>query len=288
MDFSSSLTLLTEVSKEYHSSVLKILEDSLKKFTHKYPDVVVGWTQSTEKDKEEGIWEFAVNDFQVFASEQDLANFDGYTTSYYSYENFLIDYPYLGEDFWDDWVSLESFLVKIPIEIFEDLFGQDAQVVYSDKGYAVKVFNHYSNSFFSPPRITEKKMMPINCYYQFYEAQKDFYSIAEETLTSSIENFLNLYPDFVIAWDQNYSSRYMPDLFLSRDDYKSGLGYESYYRKDLFIKAHPELGEKVWNDWVNLSNLIISIPDIIFKDKFGQNVRVIASLSIGYELIPYE
>jgi hypothetical protein len=138
MDFSSSLTLLTEAYKEYHFSVLKILEDSLKKFTHKYPDVVVGWTQSTEKDKEEGIWEFAVNDFQVFASELDLANFDGYTTSYYSYKNLLIDYPHLGEDFWDDWVALESFLAKFTTQNFMVLFGSNSKVLFSNEGYQIK------------------------------------------------------------------------------------------------------------------------------------------------------
>jgi hypothetical protein len=142
MDFSSNLTLLTEAAEDYRSRVLKVLENSLKKFIDKYPDVVVGWTQSTEKDKEEGIWEFAVNDFQVFTSEQELANFDGYTTSYYSYENFLIDYPHLGEDFWDDWVALESFLAKVPAQNFKDLFGSDAKILFSSEGFQVESINH--------------------------------------------------------------------------------------------------------------------------------------------------
>ena len=140
MDFSFSLILLNEAAEDYRSTILKVLKNSLKKFIDKYPDVVVGWTQSTE-ECEEGIWEFAINDFQVFLSEQDLVNFDGLTTSYYSYESFLIDYPYLGEDFWDDWVDLESFLAKVPTQNFKSLFGKDAKVLFSSEGFQVENYD---------------------------------------------------------------------------------------------------------------------------------------------------
>lgn len=142
MDFSSSLILLTEAAEDYRSRVLKVLENSLKKFIDKYPDVVVGWQQTTQWNEKDNFWESAVDGFQVFASEQDLANSDGYTTSYYSHENFLIDYPHLGEDFWDDWVALESFLAKVPSQNFRDLFGSDAKILFSSKGFQVESINH--------------------------------------------------------------------------------------------------------------------------------------------------
>lgn len=142
MDFSSSLTLLTEAAEDYRSTILKVLENSLKKFIDKYPDVVIGWNQFKELNsyysEKEAFWEFVVGSFQVFVSEQDLADFNGYTTSYYSYENFLIDYPHLGEDFWDDWVALESFLAKVPAQNFRDLFGSGAKILFSSKGFQVE------------------------------------------------------------------------------------------------------------------------------------------------------
>ena len=138
MDFSSGLILLTEAAEDYRSTIFKVLENSLKKFIDKYPDVVVGWNQYTYYSEEEVFCEFVVGSFQAFVSEQDLANFDGYTTSYYSYENFLIDCPHLGEEFWDDWVALESFLAKVPAQNFRDLFGSNAKILFSSEGFQVE------------------------------------------------------------------------------------------------------------------------------------------------------
>lgn len=141
------------------ADAVKVIRDNFKDlfvgFFEKHPAVeCIGWTQYTPYFNDGDTCEFNVHDFgyRTFAdADNDQYIWGGSVTGrYWDYptRTYVVglteDQIALGytEEMCADWNELDSALRGIPDDIYEDLFGDHAQITVTREGVTVDEYEH--------------------------------------------------------------------------------------------------------------------------------------------------